>query len=130
MIVVDTSALMAILQEEAPAPACIDILSGQQRLISAVTLAEALIVAMGRGVEEDMQSLLDGLAMDVISATAAVTRQVVQAYRTWGKGRHPAGLNFVDCFAYQLAIERNVPLLYIGQDFARTDVRSALGATD
>lgn len=126
MIVVDTSALMAILQEEVQAPDCIAVLSGQQRLISAVTMAEALIVAMRRNVEEEMQALLDSLAMEVISATPAVTRQVVRAYRTWGKSRHPAGLNFADCFAYQLASERDLPLLYIGQDFARTDIRSAL----
>lgn len=49
-------------------------------------------------------------------------------YRCWGKGYHPAGLNFGDCFPYQLASERNFPLLFLGQDFARSDIRSALKA--
>ena len=127
MIVIDTSALIAILQGEPSASACVTALSEHpRRLISAVTMAEALIVAMGRNVEEEMQTLLDSLAPEVVSAAEAVTRQVVQAYRIWGKGRHPAGLNFVDCFSYQLAKERDLPLLYVGQDFARTDIQSAL----
>lgn len=126
MIVVDTSALMAILQEEPEAYDCVSSLSQNQGLISAVTMAEALIVAMGRNVEGDMQRLLDSLGMEVVDATHTVTKQVVQAYRVWGKGHHPAALNIVDCFAYQLASERDLPLLYIGHDFARTDIRSAL----
>lgn len=128
MIVVDTSALMAILQEEPEASDCVSVLSENQRLISAVTMAEALIVAMGRNVEDDMQRLLDSLAMEVVSADSAATSAVVEAYRSWGKGHHPAKLNFVDCFAYQLASERNLPLLYVGRDFARTDIRPALQA--
>jgi ribonuclease VapC len=126
VIVVDTSALMAILQEEPEAYDCVSSLIENHGLISAVTMAEALIVAMGRNVEGDMQRLLDNLEMEVVDVTHTVTKQVVQAYRAWGKGRHPAALNFVDCFAYQLASERNLPLLYIGQDFARTDIGSAL----
>jgi len=49
-----------------------------------------------------------------------------QAYQRWGKGVHPAQLNYGDCFAYELAISQNCPLLYVGQDFAQTDVQSAL----
>lgn len=50
-----------------------------------------------------------------------------KAYRQWGKGFHPAGLNFGDCFAYALAKERDLPLLFVGNDFARTDIRPAIG---
>ena len=130
MIVIDTSALMAILQKESEEPACLSALEGQQPLISTVTLAEARIVAMGRNVEDEMERLLEALAPEVLSVTPAGSRQVVETYRNWGKGRHPAGLNFADCFAYQLARERNIALLYVGKDFARTDIRSALQATD
>jgi ribonuclease VapC len=51
---------------------------------------------------------------------------VADAYARWGKGRHPAGLNFGDCFAYVLARETNSALLYVGEDFAKTDVSPAL----
>jgi len=64
--------------------------------------------------------------MGVVPVTAKVAYQVAAAYRRWGKGVHPASLNYGDCFAYALARERNLPLLYIGQDFAQTDVQSAL----
>lgn len=54
--------------------------------------------------------------------TAATADQVADAYRQWGKGNHPASLNFGDCFAYALAKELGCPLLFVGNDFARTDV--------
>lgn len=85
MILVDTSVLMAILLEEPEAYDCVSILSEHQRVISAVTMAEALIVAMGRNVEDDMQRLLDRLEIEVVDVTHGVTNRVVQAYRIWGK---------------------------------------------
>lgn len=130
MIAADTSALMAILLGEPQAEACMDALEATEALaISAGTMAEALIVAERRGVGEEMRRLLDGLGFEVASVTPAAARRVAEAYARWGKGVHPAGLNFGDCFAYTLAKERAVPLLYVGDDFARTDVRSALPAT-
>lgn len=126
MIVVDTSALMAIVMKEQEAEACIAALRDEPRLVSAATITEALIVGMGRNVDAEMSRLIDALAFEVISVTPLSARGAAEAYAKWGKGRHPAGLNFGDCFAYQLAADRDLPLLYIGQDFARTDVRSAL----
>lgn len=126
MIVVDTSALMAIMFDEPQAMACHAAMGDQRVLISAGTLSEALVVAAGRGSIAQMDALIDELDLDVIDLTPSAARLVGQAYSKWGKGRHPAGLNFGDCFAYQLASERNLPLLYIGQDFARTDIRPAL----
>ncbi len=127
MIAVDTSALMAILLEEPRAEACVAAMEGEEALlISAVTVAEALIVAGRRGLGEEMARLIDGLGFDIVSVTPAAARRVAQAYETWGKGRHPAGLNFGDCFAYAVAAENECRLLYVGDDFARTDVRSAL----
>ena len=67
----------------------------------------------------------DGFAeVDVLDAAKAVA--TADAYAKWGKGAHPAGLNFGDCFAYVSAKANNLPLLFIGDDFARTDVLSAL----
>ena len=127
MIVVDTSALMAIVLGEASAADCAAILAAEDRLlISAGTVAEALIVAARRGVVEEMERLLDGLGFEVVSVTHAAARLVAQAYGRWGKGVHPAGLNFGDCFAYMLAQTNVCPLLYIGDDFARTDIQKAL----
>jgi ribonuclease VapC len=129
MIVVDTSALMAILLNEADADTCAAALEGAGRLlISSGTVAEALIVAQRRGVGDEMEQLLSGLGFEVMAVTAADARRVAEAYQNWGKGLHPAGLNFGDCFAYALAKEQACPLLYVGNDFARTDIHSSLPA--
>lgn len=127
MIAVDTSALMAIILGEPPAEACVAAMESEEALlISAVTVAEALIVAGRRGLGEEMTRLIDGLGLDVVGVTSAAARRVAQAYERWGKGNHPAGLNFGDCFAYAVAAENECRLLYVGADFARTDVLSAL----
>jgi ribonuclease VapC len=91
-------------------------------LISAGTLAEALIVAGVRGVEDEMLRLIDELSIQVVPVTRAGAVGAANAYARWGKGRHPAALNFGDCLSYALAAERGCPLLYVGNDFARTDV--------
>jgi len=129
VIVIDTSALMAIMSEEPDAAICLAAIGDQKVLISAGTLSEALIVAAGRRSIDQMSALIDELDLEIISLTPEAAESVGRAYADWGKGLHPASLNFGDCFAYQLANERNLPLLYIGQDFARTDIRSALQAT-
>lgn len=129
MIVVDTSALIAIILNEDDAVLCRDILrDSDDNLISAGTLAEAMIVASGRGIHDEMAELVSGNDLQVVDVTATTSRLVADAYRRWGKGFHPAALNFGDCFAYALAAERGCPLLYVGSDFARTDIRSALPA--
>jgi len=123
MMVVDTSALMAVLLNEPEADACVAALESEEALlISAGTMAEALIVAARRNLAEEMQQLIDGLGFEIVSVTAAVARRVAQAYENWGRGQHPAGLNFGDCFAYALASERNCRLLYVGEDFSKTDI--------
>jgi ribonuclease VapC len=127
MIAVDTSALMAILLDEAEANACIAVLEKEDNiLISAGTIAEALIVATRRNVGEEIASLIDGLGFNAIAVTPASARRIASAYGRWGKGIHAAGLNFGDCFAYEVAKEHDCPLLYVGGDFARTDIRGVL----
>ncbi len=127
MIAVDTSALMAIVLDEPVADACIEILQGEgEILISAATVAEALIVARRRNVGDNMLRLIRGLDLTVVPVSQAAAERAADAYDRWGKGIHPAALNFGDCFAYAAAKEHVCPLLYVGDDFARTDIESAL----
>ena len=127
MIAVDTSALMAVLLGEPEGDACTELLEGDEDLLlSAGTLAEALIVAGGRNVGQEMIRLVEGLGFEIVSVTPAGARRVADIYQRWGKGLHPAALNFGDCFAYDVAKEHACRLLYVGSDFGQTDIESAL----
>lgn len=127
MIGVDTSALMAVILGEAEADACIEALENETDvLISAGTVAEALIVAGRRNVGEEMGRLIEGLGFEVVSVAPASARRIAEAYSKWGKGGHRAGLNFGDCFSYEAAREHACPLLYVGDDFSRTDLEGVL----
>ena len=126
MIAVDTSALMAIVLGEPESDFCMSVLEAEvEVLISAGTVAEAMIVAGRRNVAREMSALIEGLELAIVAVSAAAARRIAQAYAQWGKGIHPAGLNFGDCFAYALAKEHACPLLYVGDDFARTDLAPA-----
>ncbi|MGE3145376.1 MAG: type II toxin-antitoxin system VapC family toxin [Pseudorhodoplanes sp.] len=127
MIAVDTSALMAIVLGEPQGEVCMTAIEeADGLLISAGTVAEALIVAARRDIRDEVAALVSGLGFEIVSVTAASARRIADAYGRWGKGAHPASLNYGDCFAYEVAIEHNCPLLYVGDDFVQTDVRSAL----
>ena len=127
MIAVDTSALMAIVLNEREADACIDALAVEDHiLVSAGTVAEALIVSARRNVREEVTGLINGLGLEIVTVTLASARRIALAYARWGKGAHPAALNFGDCFAYDVAKERACRLLYVGDDFSRTDIESVL----
>ena len=127
MIAIDTSALMAIVLGEVEADACIEVLEVETEvLVSAGTVAEALIVAARRNVGKEMTSLIDGLGFEIVTVTPASARRIEQTYERWGKGFNPAGLNFGDCFAYEVAKDHGCRLLFVGEDFARTDVDSVL----
>ncbi len=127
MIAVDTSALMAVLLSEPGTEAHAAVLEDEPRiLISAGTAAEALIVAAGRGIAVEMRELIEDFAFEIVTVTPAAAYRIAAAYEKWGKGFHPAGLNFGDCFAYEVAKEHACPLLYVGGDFAKTDIESAL----
>lgn len=129
MTVVDTSALIAVLLNEADAIACAEVLEAEPDLLmSAGTLVEALVVAGRRGLAGEMDELVDGLAIEIVPLTLSDARRVADAYGRLGKGLHPAALNFGDCFAYSLAKARDCALLFVGADFARTDIRPALVA--
>jgi ribonuclease VapC len=125
MIAVDTSALMAIVLDAPEAAACAAALEAEKDLlISAGTVAEALVVAARRNAREEMERLIDGLGFEVAAVTQASARRVAQAYESWGRGVHSAALNFGDCFAYAVAKERGCRLLFVGGDFRRTDIEA------
>ena len=127
MMAVDTSALMAIVLHEAEADRCKAALEEEpELLISAGTVAEALIVAARRNLVQEMNRLIDGLGFEIVSVTPASARRIAAAYARWGRGAHPAGLNFGDCFSYEVAKEHSCSLLYVGEDFAKTDLESAV----
>ncbi len=123
MMAVDTSALMAILLGEPEADRCSAALEREpDLLLSAGTVAEALIVAARRNVGPEMARLIDGLGFEIVPLTGEAARRIAAAYTRWGKGQHSAALNFGDCFAYDVAKTKGCPLLYVGQDFAQTDI--------
>jgi ribonuclease VapC len=126
MIAVDTSALMAIVLKEPAMPRCVAALAADtEAMISAGTLSETLVVAGQRGVTEQMTALVEGLALMVVPVSEGVARRVAEVYALWGKGRHPARLNWGDCFSYVTARDHGCGLLYVGDDFARTDLVAA-----
>ncbi len=127
MIVVDTSALMAIVLNEPKADDCARALETSDRLLmSAGTFSESLIVAGRRNLAAELSQIVEGLGIEIVSLTPASAHRVAAAYACWGKGLHPANLNFGDCFAYELAASRDCPLLFVGDDFRKTDLRSVL----
>ena len=126
-IVVDTSALIAIVLNEPDAERCIEALASANELfISAGTVAEVLIVASRRNVDQEITRLISGLGFKTIAVSEGDGHRIGQAHQRWGKGAHAAGLNFGDCFAYVTAQALGYPLIYIGNDFARTDIESVL----
>ncbi len=129
-MVLDSSALIAILENQPESRAFrAAVQSDPVRLISAATMIEASMVALGRQGEAGLATL-DIFCSKADITTAAVSPEqvelAVEAFRRFGKGRHPAGLNFGDCFSYALAKATGEPLLFKGGDFAQTDVRRAL----
>jgi ribonuclease VapC len=126
-LVIDTSALMSLLLGESVSEKIKDcICITEEILISAGTLSELLIVARAKGVYDETYTLLEELKIHIMPLTKADAYSVAEAYAKWGKGIHPAGLNFGDCFAYTLAKVNDLPLLFVGQDFNKTDIASVL----
>jgi ribonuclease VapC len=127
LIVVDSSALMAVVADEPEAQNCLNMLyRGAPPVISAATMAEALIVADRRNVGGRMRTLIGQFGFIVDPVDHHMAELTVAAYALWGKGVHPAALNYADCFAYAAAKHYGAPLLFIGGDFAKTDIVSAL----
>lgn len=128
-MVVDTSALLAILQDEPERRPFAEALeAADARLISVATLVETSILVESRyGAEglRDLDLLLERAGIEAVPVDLEQAREARSAWSRFGKGRHPAGLDFGDCFSYALARVLGEPLLYKGEDFSRTDVRAA-----
>lgn len=129
-MVLDTSALLALLLDEPEAAlfrAAVE--ADDTRLVSAATVLEAAIVMESRSGEtagRELDLLLTTARCEVVPVDAEQVDIARRAWRRYGKGRHAAGLNFGDCFAYALSSWSGEALLFKGDDFARTDVRRAL----
>ena len=125
-MVIDSSAIIAVLLNEANAAHIAEAIeSSSQRLLSAANLLEASILIESRKGEvggRELDLLLYRAAIEVVAVDQNQAEIARIAWRRFGKGRHPAGLNYGDCFAYALARACRLPLLFQGDDFSRTDI--------
>lgn len=129
-MVIDSSALIAILLREPERDAFAAAIAGAGiRFVSSVNALEAAIVILARkgdvGVRE-LDLLTHAAGLDIVAFSGEHLMLAREGYQRFGKGRHPAKLNFGDCCAYALSRHSGEPLLFKGDDFSQTDVRSAL----
>jgi ribonuclease VapC len=129
-MVLDTSALIAILSAEPEAETfATAIATANIRLLSAASFLETAVVIESRHGSaggEKLDELIQAAHIQIEPVTAEQAAAARLAYRAYGKGRHPAALNFGDCFAYALAKTTDTPLLFKGNDFNQTDIRTVL----
>ena len=125
-MVIDTSAIIAVLLNEANAVRIAQAIeTGSPRLLSAANFLEASIVIESRKGEaggRELDLMLYRAAIEVVAVDQDQVEIARLAWRRFGKGRHPAGLNYGDCFAYALAKSRRLPLLSQCDDFSQTDI--------
>ena len=129
MIVVDSSALIAILRREPEADNFLQIITDADGcLLSAVSFLETSMVLAGRTGDMASWTELDALiaraGIQVVAQDAELAEAARAAFLVYGRGRHPASLNLGDCASYALAKHHNLPLLFKGDDFPRTDLRT------
>jgi ribonuclease VapC len=129
-MVIGTSALIAILGDEPERRAFIErIEAAETRLISAATFVETSIILEARHGAEGPRHLdlfLDRAGIEMAPIDEEQAREARLGFSRFGKGRHPTGLNLGNCFSYALAITAGEPLLFKGDDFANTDILSAV----
>jgi len=125
-MVIDSSALVAIFLREPERDFYLDlIVKARARRVSAVTFVETGMVLEGRRgavAQDELERFLERLAIEVAAVDPGQANSALVAWRKYGKGRHPAGLNLGDCFSYALSQSKGEPLLAKGDDFARTDL--------
>jgi ribonuclease VapC len=128
-MVIDTSAVVAILLDEPERIHFVDLIEKDDcRLISAASLVEMTIVIEGRFREPGrvrLQRVIETASVAIVPVSVHHAELARDAFRRFGKGRHPAALNYGDCFSYALAKASGEPLLFKGNDFARTDIVAA-----
>ncbi len=129
VIAIDTSALIAVILDEPDASSIMSVIAAQDRvLLTAANWLETQIVVSVRARERlgTLHALMDAIPHEIVPVTAALADATFIAFTRYGKGQHPAALNFGDCFSYALARVRAIPLLFKGDDFSRTDVQTAV----
>ncbi len=128
-MVIDTSALLAILQDEPERRAFnVALEEAAERVLSVASFVETSVVIEARyGLEgvRELDAFLDTAGIDMVPVDAEQGRLARAAFSRFGRGRHRAGLNFGDCFAYALAASRGESLLFKGDDFRHTDITPA-----
>jgi ribonuclease VapC len=129
-VVIDSSALVAVLEKEAEAELFLRVMCDAELLkISTVTYTEVSLVLFSRFGEmglSKLDELLSGLEVEYVAFDNTQALLAISAWRQYGKGRHPAKLNFGDCCSYALAKYLNMPLLFKGNDFIHTDITRPL----
>ena len=127
-MVIDSSALVAILFGEPQADRFVDAIAGAEpRLMSAANLLEAAIVVdnqLGPAAGRQLDRFVEQARIEIAPVTERQVSIARQAYLDYGRGNHPAKLNFGDCSAYALAKATGEPLLFKGDDFAHTDIKA------
>lgn len=129
MIAVDSSALVAIIFGEPELERFSAIIAGEPTVMSAASVTETAMVVEGRQGADALQEFrltMQRGAIEVVPVDVETAWRAHAAWQRFGKGRHPAALNFGDCFAYALAKNLSVPLLYKGDDFSQTDITAAI----
>ena len=128
-MIVDTSAVVAILNDEPDASHIKAALAAATvRRLSVVNALEVTMVVESRGgaaAGAEFERVMNSAHIEAVPVTLEQLASARYAWRRFGKGNHPAGLNFGDCFAYALSDVTREPLLFKGEDFAQTDVRTA-----
>jgi ribonuclease VapC len=128
VIVVDTSAVVAVLLGEPGTERLADVLTQAPCAMAAATYVELAIVVeakFGPAGTQLLHELLDRVEMRVVEVDADLAAEAVVSWRRFGKGRHRAGLNLGDTFSHALAVRSDAPLLFVGDDFSHTDVQVA-----
>jgi len=129
VIVVDSSIIVAIIREESDAAIWVDVLDKTPHVfMSVISYVETNMVIAGRWSDARLgrvDATLKALHVRVVPVTLNQGNVALAAFLRFGRGRHSAGLNIGDCFAYALAKSRDLPLLFKGDDFAKTDIVAA-----
>ena len=127
--VVDSSAVMAIAFDEPIAATVLLRLSGyQRRVVGTPTVVESCLVHASRrptASEGAISNLITLLNIETVDFTITMQQHAWQAWLRYGKGRHPASLNYGDCMSYGVAAALNAPLLFVGNDFSQTEIDAA-----
>jgi ribonuclease VapC len=126
-IAIDTSAIVEVLTR-GPQSAMVreTMATAATIFVTPIARVESAFVLLGRfgWTRAEFDRAWRALALSEVAVDAPLGALAIDAFELWGKGRAAAGLNFGDCFSHALAIGRNVPLLYVGDDFSKTDLRS------